>query len=193
MGIAVIMDLVMNHSFGSSPMVQMYWDSKLGVPSTNNPWFNQYPTHAFNVGYQFNHETDATKNFTQRVINYWLTKYHIDGYRWDLAKGFTQTRTCDAFGNNCDVSAWGAYDAGRVATWKTIYDQMQTSSPGSYCILEMFADNDEQSAEANYGMMLWGANLNPNYNQATMGYSTRLPSGTWDLTGSIYTVAWRME
>jgi glycosidase len=180
-GMAVIMDMVMNHSFGSSPMVQMYWDNKLGVPATNNPWFNQYPTHAFNVGFQFNHETDATKNFTRRVVDYWLTNYHIDGYRWDLAKGFTQTRTCDAFGNNCDVSAWGAYDAGRVQTWKTIYDNMQTVSPGSYCILEMFADNDEQSAEANYGMMLWGANLNPNYNQATMGYSTG-----WDLTGSIY-------
>ena len=187
LGIAVIMDLVMNHSFGSSPMVQMYWDSKLGVPASNSPWFNSYPTHAFNVGFQFNHETDATKNFTRRVIDYWLTNYHIDGYRWDLAKGFTQTRTCDALGNNCDVAAWGAYDAGRVATWKSIYDEMQTISPDSYCILEMFADNDEQSVEANYGMMLWGANLNPNYNQATMGYGTPAPGGaTWDLSGSMY-------
>jgi hypothetical protein len=187
-GIAVIMDMVMNHSFGSSPMVQMYWDNALGIPAANNPWFNQYPTHAFNVGFQFNHESQATKTFTQRVINYWLTNYHIDGYRWDLAKGFTQTRTCDAFGNNCNISAWGAYDAGRVTTWKNIYDQMQSNSPGSYCILEMFADNDEQSVEANYGMMLWGSNLNPNYNQATMGYNTVSPGGaTWDLTGSIYT------
>jgi 1,4-alpha-glucan branching enzyme len=187
-GIAVIMDMVMNHSFGSSPMVQMYWNNALGVPASNNPWFNQYPTHAFNVGFQFNHETQATKTFTQRVINYWLTNYHIDGYRWDLAKGYTQTNTCDAFGNNCNVAAWGNYDAGRVATWKNIYDQMQSASAGSYCILEMFADNDEQAVEANYGMMLWGSNLNPNYNQATMGYSTPSPGGaTWDLTGSIYT------
>ena len=106
----------------------------------------------------------------------------------DLAKAITtQTRTCDAMGNNCDVSAWGAYDAGRVATWKSIYDEMQTVSPDSYCILEMFADNDEQSVEANYGMMLWGANLNPNYNQATMGYGTPDPGGaTWNLSGSIY-------
>jgi hypothetical protein len=187
-GIAVIMDMVMNHSFGSSPMVQMYWNNALGVPAANNPWFNQYATHAFNVGYQFNHESQATITFTQRVLNYWLTNFHIDGYRWDLAKGFTQTNTCDAFGNNCNVAAWGNYDAGRVATWKNIYDQMQASSPGSYCILEMFADNDEQSVESNYGMMLWGANLNPNYNQATMGYNTVSPGGaTWDLTGSIYT------
>jgi hypothetical protein len=188
LGMAVIMDLVMNHSFGSSPMVQMYWDNALGVPAANSPWFNQYPTHAYNVGYQFNHESPATKSFTQRVINYWLTNYHIDGFRWDLAKGFTQNRTCDAFGNNCNVAAWGAYDTGRVAIWDTIYNQMQAASPGSYCILEMFADNDEQSVEANYGMMLWGEDLSGNYNQATMGYSTASPSGaTWDLTGSIYT------
>jgi len=186
-GMAVIMDLVMNHSFGSSPMVQMYWDNALGVPANNSPWFNQYPTHAYNVGYQFNHISQATIDFTRRVINYWLTNYHIDGYRWDLAKGFTQTRTCDSFGNNCDVNAWGAYDAGRVATWDSIYNQMQVASPGSYCILEMFADNTEQSVEANYGMLLWGEDLNTTYNQATMGYSTASPGGaTWDLTGTIY-------
>jgi hypothetical protein len=188
MGMAVIMDMVMNHSFGSSPMVQMYWNSALSIPAANNPWFNQYPTHADNVGYQFNHESPATIDFTHRVIDYWLTNYHIDGYRWDLAKGFTQTNTCDATGGNCNVAAWGNYDAGRVTTWDTIYNEMQASSPGSYCILEMFADNSEQQVEANYGMMLWGEDLNTTYNQASMGYSTTSPGGaTWDLTGSIYT------
>jgi glycosidase len=187
-GMAVIMDLVMNHSFGSSPMAQMYWNNALGVPAANNPWFNQYPTHAFNVGYQFNHESPGTIDFTHRVVNYWLTSYHLDGFRWDLAKGFTQTKTCDATGNNCNVGAWGNYDAGRVATWDTIYNQMQAASPGSYCILEMFADNSEQQVEANYGMMLWGEDLGTTYNQATMGYSTPSPGGaTWNLTGSIYT------
>ena len=185
-GMAVIMDLVMNHSFGSSPMVQMYWDNTLGVPAANSPWFNQYATHADNVGYQFNHESPATVTFTKRVVDYWLTNYHVDGYRWDLAKGFTQTRTCDAMGNNCNVAAWGNYDTSRVITWDTIYNQMQAASPGSYCILEMFADNDEQIVETNYGMMVW-QDLNGNYNQATMGYSTPSPGGaTWDLSGGIY-------
>jgi hypothetical protein len=186
-GMAVIMDMVLNHSFGSSPMVQLYFDNTKGVPAANSPWFNQYPTHAFNVGYQFNHESAATKTFTQRVLSYWLNNYHIDGYRFDLAKGFTQRRTCDATGNNCDVGAWGAYDAGRVAIWDTIYDQLQAISPGSYCILEMFADNSEEKAEANYGMMLWG-NMNDNFGQATMGYGTPSPGGgTWDLSGGVYT------
>lgn len=185
-GMAVIMDMVLNHSFGSSPMVQLYFDQAKGVPAIGNPWFNQYPTHAYNVGYQFNHESPATRTFTQRVLAYWLNNYHIDGYRFDLAKGFTQKQTCDATGNNCDVGAWSAYDASRVATWDTIYNQLQSISPGSYCILEMFADNAEQKAEADYGMLLWG-NLNANSNQATMGYSTPSPSGaTWDLSGGVY-------
>jgi hypothetical protein len=45
----------------------------------------------------------------------------------------------------------------------------------------MFADNSEETVEANYGMMLWG-NMNYNYNQATMGFSTG-----WDLSYGIYT------
>ena len=186
-GMAVIMDMVLNHSFGSSPMVQMYFDNTKGVPAANSPWFNQYPTHAFNVGYQFDHESAATRTFTQRVLAYWLNNYHIDGYRFDLAKGFTQKRTCDATGNNCDVGAWGAYDASRVAIWDTIYQQQQAISPGSYCILEMFADNSEEKVEASHGMMLWG-NMNDNFSQATMGYGTPSPSGgTWDLSAGVYT------
>lgn len=180
-GIAVIMDMVMNHSFGSSPMVQMYWDATNNIPAANSPWFNQYATHAYNVGYQFNHQSQATIDFRNRVIKHWLTKYKIDGFRWDLAKGFTQTNTCDATGNNCNVTTWGNYDASRVATWKNIYDQMQAQSTGAYCILEMFADNSEEKVESDYGMMLWG-NMNYNYNQATMGYAT-----SSDLSYGIYT------
>lgn len=177
--IAVIMDMVLNHSFGSSPMVQMYWDAKNMRPAADNPWFNQVPTHPDNVGYQFNHESPATQTFTYRVMQYWLDQYHIDGFRFDLAKGFTQTRSCDATGNNCSMSAWSAYDSSRVAIWDTIYDQQQRLSPGSYCILEMFADNSEEQVEAARGMLLWG-NMNYAFNQATMGYATG-----WDFSGAL--------
>ncbi|MEO8859782.1 MAG: alpha-amylase family glycosyl hydrolase [Ginsengibacter sp.] len=181
-GMAVIMDMVLNHSFGSSPMVQMYWDAANGIPAANSPWFEQHYTHAFDVGYQFKNASQATADFRQRVVAYWLNNYHIDGYRFDLAKGFTPTNTCDASGNNCNVGTWGNYDANRVAIWETIYNQQQSVSPNSYCILEMFADNSEQQVEANYGMLLWGTNMNSNFNQATMGYSN--PS--WDFSAGIY-------
>lgn len=161
-GMAVVLDIALNHSFGSSPMVQLYWDAAAGKPASDNPWFNQDAKHPFNVGYDLNHESQATKEFTDRVIEHWLTNYRIDGFRWDLSKGFTQVN------NPTNVGAWGAYDASRVAIWKRIQDKMQAVSPGSYCILEHFAANTEEIELSNYGMLLWG-NMNHNFNEATMG------------------------
>lgn len=180
-GIAVIMDMVLNHSFGSSPMVQMYFDGANNIPAADNPWFSQHYTHAFNVGYQFNNASQATADFRDRVIAHWLTNYHIDGYRFDLAKGFTPKNTCDANGGNCNVDAWGAYDEDRVNIWNNLYTHQQAVSPGSYSILEMFADNSEEKVEVAAGMMVW-ANLNYAFNQNTMGYM----DGS-DISWGIYT------
>lgn len=162
-GIAVIMDMVLNHAFGSSPTVQLYWDALNNRPAENNPWHNPIAKHPANVGYDFNHESPATKQLVNRVVEHWLTEYKIDGFRWDLSKGFTQTYS----GDNFDL--WAVYDAGRVATWKRIYDTMQKTVPGSYCILEHFGSNPEEIELSNYGMLLWG-NANYNYNEATMGW-----------------------
>jgi len=162
-GIAVIMDIAMNHAFGLSPTVQMYWDGTANQPAANNPWHNVTAKHPFNVGFDFNHESDATKNLVDRVVEHWLTNYRIDGFRWDLSKGFTQVNS------GSDVNAWSNRDASRIAIWKRIYDKMQATVPGSYCVLEHFAANNEEIELSNYGMLLWG-NLNSAYNEATMGY-----------------------
>lgn len=164
-GIAVIIDMVLNHSFGSSPMVQLYWDAANSRPAANSPWFNPIAKHPFNVGYDFNHESVDTKAFVDRVLEHWLTNYKVDGFRFDLSKGFTQVDNLN------NVNAWGSYDASRVAIWKRIYDKMQSLSTNSYCILEHFAANQEEIELSNYGMMLWG-NSNYAFNQATMGYNT---------------------
>lgn len=164
-GIAVVMDMVMNHTFGSSPLALMYWDGTNNIPAANNPWLNPTAKHPYNVGNDLNHESAATKLLVSRVVRHWLTQYKLDGFRWDLSKGFTQKN------NPNDVTAWGLYDASRIAIWKTIYDTMQKVTPNSYCILEHFADNTEEKELADYGMLLWG-NINYNMNQATMGYTT---------------------
>ena len=79
-GIAVIMDIVLNHSYGLSPMVRMYWDTTNARPAANNPWFNQVsPNPNYSWGYDFNHESKATKYFVDRVTSYWLTEYKMDG------------------------------------------------------------------------------------------------------------------
>ncbi len=170
-GIAIIMDIALNHSFGQSPLVQLYFDAINNRPASDNPWFNPVAKHAFNVGYDMNHEAPATRYYFSRIVEHWLTEYHIDGFRFDLSKGFTQTNSCDVNGNNCNVNGWSSFDASRVAIWKRYYDTLQLKSPGSYVILEHFADNNEEKELSEYGMLLWG-NMNYNFNEATMGFLT---------------------
>ena len=179
-GIAVIMDIALNHSFGLSPMVQLYWDEANNRPAANNPWYNPTPRHPFNVGFDFNHESLDTRYFTSRVVAHWLQKYKIDGFRFDLSKGFTQVNS----GN--DVGLWGNYDASRVAIWKRYYDTVQTKAAGAYVILEHFAANNEEIELSNYGMLLWG-NHNFHYALAAMGKPTE-SGGTWNFEGVIHSV-----
>jgi len=162
--IAVVLDIAMNHAFGSCPMVQMYWDAANNRPASDNPWFNPTDRHPYGVGYDFNHENQATKNYVDKVITHWLLNYKVDGFRWDLSKGFTQNLTTD-------VGVWGNYDASRVLIWKRIYNKMQAVSPNSYCILEHFAADAEEIELANYGMLLWG-NSNYNFTEASKGSAT---------------------
>lgn len=183
-GIAVIMDIALNHSFGLSPMVQLYWDAANSRPAVNNPWYNSVAKHAFNVGFDFNHESADTKYFVSRVLQHWTQQYKIDGFRFDLSKGFTQKQTCDAAGNNCDVNAWSQYDASRITILKGYYDSLQLKSANAYAILEHFADNTEEKELAAYGMLLWG-NMSYNYQEAAMGYvsNSNLDGGLYSTRG----------
>jgi pullulanase/glycogen debranching enzyme len=42
------------------------------------------------VGEDFNHQLPGTQNYVKRVIKQWIQEYKIDGFRWDLTKGFTK-------------------------------------------------------------------------------------------------------
>ncbi|MBC7947453.1 MAG: T9SS type A sorting domain-containing protein [Chitinophagaceae bacterium] len=161
-GIAVIMDIALNHASGSSPLAQLYWNASANQTAANNPWFNVTATHPFSVFHDFNHEAAPTQYHFKRVVEHWLQEYRVDGFRFDLSKGFTQRNS----GN--DVGLWSQYDASRVALWKKYYDTLQVKAPGSYAILEHFAENSEELELSNYGMMFWG-NLNYNFSQAAMG------------------------
>lgn len=160
-GIAVILDMVLNHSFGQSPMVQLYFDGT--KPTSNSPWFNVDPKHPFNVGYDFNHESTATKYFSKNVMKFWMQQYKIDGFRFDLSKGFTQKTSTDDAG-------FRLYDAGRVAIWKEYNNFIKSIDANNfYVILEHFAEESEEKVLADEGIMLWN-NLNYNMNEATMGW-----------------------
>ncbi len=164
-GIAVIMDVVYNQAFSQSPLAQMWWDNANNRPSSTSPYLNPIAKHDFSVGYDFNHESVYTKTYLKETVQYWLQEYKIDGFRFDLSKGFTQNNT---LGN---TGAWGNYDAGRIATLKDYADFVWSVNSNAYVILEHFADNSEEKELANYGALLWG-NLNNNYAQNTMGWNS---------------------
>ncbi len=161
-GIMIIVDMVLNHAFGQNPMVRLYNDGDFGAPTDDNPWFNRVAKHPFNVGYDFNHESELTKAFVDSVNNYWLTEYKIDGFRFDLSKGFTQVNT----GN--DVGLWSQYDPSRIAIWKGIYDRIKANHPEAYIILEHLSENSEEQELANYGLMFWG-NMNFDFREIAKG------------------------
>jgi hypothetical protein len=168
-GIAVLLDIAFNDAFQSCPMVMMYWDSVNQYPASNNPWFNQVAPHPYSVGYDFNHNTTYTQNFVDRVLAYWIQEYHTDGYRFDLAKGYTQTYS------GGDVGLWGDYDTMRIRLIERMADKVwNTVDSSSVLILEYFANNPEQIELSNHnkGLMLWGFDMNPSYGQCTMGYNT---------------------
>ncbi len=170
-GMAVILDMVLNHAFGLSPLVRLYWDEENNQTSANSPYFNQVPRHPFNVGNDFNHESEATKYFVDRVNRYWLEEFKFDGFRFDLSKGFTQ------FNSGGNVGLWSQYDQSRIDLLKRMADSIWSAYPDTYIILEHFAENSEETVLSNYGMMLWG-NMNYEYNEATMGYSSNLSGAT---------------
>lgn len=178
-GIAVILDISLNHSFGQNPQVQMYFDSSIGEwgqPTSDNPWFNETPKHDFNVGYDYNHQSPHTKEFCKRVLNYWVDVFHVDGFRFDLSKGFTQNYTLG------DIDGWSNYDQSRIDILTEYASDVWQNTPGTYMILEHFASNWEETALSNNGFMLWG-NMNHNYAQASMGYGADLSWGVHSSRG----------
>jgi 1,4-alpha-glucan branching enzyme len=147
-GFTVLLDMVLNHAFGQSPMVKLYWDAQKNKPATNNPWFNPDATHPFNVGFDFNHESAATQQFVDDVNAYWLNEYHFDGYRFDLSKGFTQKQ-------NTDVGLWSVKDDSRIRILKRMNEQIKKVKPNAIVILEHFADAAEETELHADGMLTW--------------------------------------
>lgn len=165
-GIAIILDIVLNHAFGQNPWVKLYYDRATNNVTTQNPWFNNFIPHPFGFKYDFNHASPETKAFVDSVFGFWTHEYHADGFRLDLSKGLTNNNTGD------NVGWWGEKDTTRINILNRMYDRYRTYVDSSaYFILEHFANNEEESLLAGHGFMLWGK-ANSSYGDATMGWSS---------------------
>jgi glycosidase len=174
-GIAVILDIALNHAFGRNPMVRMWMNDPdgdgWGDPSSENPYFNQVATHSYSVGSDFNHQQARTQYYTERVVKHWIEEFNIDGFRWDLTKGFTQE--CTASDEGCT----NGYRNDRVAILKQYADYSWSLDDTHYVIFEHLGQDNEEKEWADYrlnegkGIMLWGKMTNE-YNQLTMGFAS---------------------
>lgn len=163
-GIAVVLDIVLNHSFNLSPLVQMYFDpgaGDWGKPMPENPWYlEDCPHEPWCWGNTFDQDSEYVHELFNRILEYWLTEFRIDGFRFDFTKGFTNQQT--------GGEGWH-YDAARVANLKRIADHVWSINPEAYVILEHFTANDEEKELADFGMMIWG-NITHAYQEAAMGW-----------------------
>jgi glycosidase len=157
-GIAVILDVVYNHAHDRSPIVQLYG------PTAQNPLLKVPPSHPYNVFLQLNHDHPFVHDYMDQSNARWLQDFRIDGFRFDLTKGFMTSGPVDG------------YNAQRIANLKRMADRMWEVDDSAYIILEHFAANTEEQELARYGrdqgypgMLLWH-NMNRAYSQSAMGY-----------------------
>ena len=175
-GIAVILDIALNHAFGRNAMNRMWMNDPdgdgWGGPASDSPYFNMVATHSYSVGSDFNHQQSRTQNYTRRVVKQWIEEFKIDGFRWDLTKGFTQNATGSEANTN-------AYQQDRVDVLKNYADYSWSLDPTHYTIFEHLGADNEEKEWANYrlsetpskGVMMW-SEMTYAYTQLIEGFAS---------------------
>lgn len=190
-GIAVILDIALNHVYGRSPLERMWmldsdgdgWANDGVRVSAENPYCNQNAMHSYSVGTDLDHfrePENLTNTYSIRTIQHWIQEYKIDGFRWDLTKGFT---------NNCppgtnQEACTNNYQSDRVAKLKWYADRQWEFDPNFLVIFEHLGSNgsfNEEVEWANYrinenpyrGIMQWRKMTDP-YANLVKGNATNL-------------------
>ena len=87
-GIAVIMDVVFNHLWGSSPLFLLYqpvgsWEYQ-DHDFVHCPYFQNQSSQ---WGYKLEHWSQRTRKHIDDCLQMWVNEYHIDGFRLDHTQG----------------------------------------------------------------------------------------------------------
>ena len=154
-GMAVILDVVYNHATGAHPYAALYWDGD--KTASNNPWFNRDATHQWSVYHQWNHSNPMVRDHVKRNLEYLIKEYKIDGFRFDLSKGFTQ-----------DSYKVESYNPERIGYLKEYREHIRRVDPNAVMICEHFVD-DENYDLGNADIKVW-RNMNEPYGKALMGW-----------------------
>lgn len=160
-GIAVIVDVVFNHATGLFPYAKMWWSGN--KTASNNPFFNVDAPHNFSVYHDFKHLYNGTKEYFNDVLKYWLEEYKVDGFRFDLTKGFVQNPS------NYDA---GGYSAERIGILKGYANTIREVEEDAYIIFEHFcAASEEKELYDTAGALCWNNNAMGGYMESVMGWT----------------------
>ena len=153
-GIAVILDMVFNHTDGNHPFETIYG----GYASiSDNPYYNDkehLPSGQVDDCLNDISHVDYIQKYLVKVLNFWMTEYKFDGFRMDLSHGFCST-TC----------------SGRQTTMKNYYQNgvKKVASDGYFILEHWHEQSGEKNSYVNQGMMCW-QNTNNAYSQVAMGW-----------------------
>lgn len=171
-GMAVILDVVFNQSDSQHPWYEMYRQT---APER---FFNGSAPHDYNVFNDWNQDYAPVFRQWCDVLDYWLTEYKVDGFRFDLVKGLGDS---DSYGTtyNAATNTYAAptatdtdkYNATRVARMKALRDHAILTKPDVYFINENLASAQEENEMAADGEINW-ANINEAACEYAMGYLT---------------------
>ena len=165
---AVIVDVVYNHVHENHAMAGLYFDWSSYKPTSNNPWFNVNAPHPFSVYHDWNHENTMVREHVKRSLTYLIEEYKVDGFRFDLTKGFTNKQSTESSASN--------YDQTRVDILKDYGSHVKSVDPNAVVILEHFADS-ENNALSTAGMKVW-RNMNHSYRSSVLGSAADF-TGLW--------------
>lgn len=158
-GIAVILDIVFNQSDGLHPWYMLY-------NIDENPFYNASAPHAYSVLNDWKQENPVVEQQWIDALQYWLTAYKVDGFRFDLVKGLgnsdsygaTYTSSTNSWSGVTDAGT-NAYNQSRIDRMKRLHAAMKQVNPNAYFINEDLAGADEENALAVDGQLNW-SNIN---------------------------------
>ena len=159
-GMAVILDMVFNQSDGLHPWYQMYTPAE-------NPFYNVNAPHAYSVLNDWNQGFPMVQEQWKDVLEYWMTEYKFDGFRFDLVKGLGNN---DSYANSGD-EATNAFNQSRIDRMRELQKVVEAVNPDGYFINENLATAQEENAMAETGQLNW-ANINEAGCQFAMGYES---------------------
>lgn len=139
-GIAVILDIVLNHTPGLAPWYMMY-------PKGSNPFYNASAPHDYSVYEDIRQEYQPWRNHWKDVLQYWLTTYKVDGFRFDLVKGLGDS---NSYGSGTE-----AYNASRIKNMKELHSFIKEVNPNALHINENLAGVQEENDMAADGQYNW--------------------------------------